>query len=321
MKIVVLDGYAANPGDLSWEELKQLGDLTIYDRTPQELVVERSLEAEAVLVNKVSLTRELIMQLPKLKYIGELATGYNNIDLVAARERGVIVNNIPAYSTVSVAQHVIALLLNVTNHVDEFARKNRNGRWSASPDFCYWDEPLCELSGKTMGIVGLGHIGQSVARLALCLGMKVITVSSKPADKLPEGIGKVTMEQLLSQSDVISLHCPLVKDGPKATYHLINAETLRMMKSEAILINTGRGPLVDEPAVAEALHNNQLAAYCADVTAEEPPHISNPLLHEPHAYLTPHVAWATVEARQRLMDICVANVKALIEGNPINVVN
>lgn len=321
MKIVVLDGYAANPGDLSWEELKQLGDLTIYDRTPQELVVERSLEAEAVLVNKVSLTRELIMQLPKLKYIGELATGYNNIDLVAARERGVIVTNIPVYSTVSVAQHVIALLLNVTNHVDEFARKNRNGRWSASPDFCYWDEPLCELSGKTMGIVGLGHIGQSVARLALCLGMKVITVSSKPADKLPEGIGKVTMEQLLSQSDVISLHCPLVKDGPKATYHLINAETLRMMKSEAILINTGRGPLVDEPAVAEALHNNQLAAYCADVTAEEPPHISNPLLREPHAYLTPHVAWATVEARQRLMDICVANVKALIEGNPINVVN
>lgn len=321
MKIVVLDGYAANPGDLSWEELKQLGDLTIYDRTPQELVVERSLEAEAVLVNKVSLTRKLIMQLPKLKYIGELATGYNNIDLVAARERGVIVTNIPAYSTVSVAQHVIALLLNVTNHVDEFARKNRNGRWSASPDFCYWDEPLCELSGKTMGIVGLGHIGQSVARLALCLGMKVITVSSKPADKLPEGIGKVTMEQLLSQSDVISLHCPLVKDGPKATYHLINAETLRMMKSEAILINTGRGPLVDEPAVAEALHNNQLAAYCADVTTEEPPHISNPLLREPHAYLTPHVAWATVEARQRLMDICVANVKALIEGNPINVVN
>ena len=321
MKIVVLDGYAANPGDLSWEELKQLGDLTIYDRTPQELVVERSLEAEAVLVNKVSLTRELIMQLPKLKYIGELATGYNNIDLVAARERGVIVTNIPAYSTVSVAQHVIALLLNVTNHVDEFARKNRNGRWSASPDFCYWDEPLCELSGKTMGIVGLGHIGQSVARLALCLGMKVIAVSSKPADKLPEGIDKVTMEQLLSQSDVISLHCPLVKDGPKATYHLINAETLRMMKPEAILINTGRGPLVDEPAVAEALHNNQLAAYCADVTAEEPPHISNPLLREPHAYLTPHVAWATVEARQRLMDICVANVKALIEGNPINVVN
>ncbi|MFR4078973.1 MAG: D-2-hydroxyacid dehydrogenase [Prevotella sp.] len=321
MKIVVLDGYAANPGDLSWEELKQLGDLTIYDRTPQELVVERSLEAEAVLVNKVSLTRELIMQLPKLKYIGELATGYNNIDLEAARERGVIVTNIPAYSTMSVAQHVIALLLNVTNHVDEFARKNRNGRWSASPDFCYWDEPLCELSGKTMGIVGLGHIGQSVARLALCLGMKVIAVSSKPADKLPEGIDKVTMEQLLSQSDVISLHCPLVKDGPKGTYHLINAETLRMMKSEAILINTGRGPLVDEPAVAEALHNNQLAAYCADVTAEEPPHISNPLLREPHAYLTPHVAWATVEARQRLMDICVANVKALIEGNPINVVN
>lgn len=321
MKIVVLDGYAANPGDLSWEELKQLGDLTIYDRTPQELVVERSLEAEAVLVNKVSFTRELIMQLPKLKYIGELATGYNNIDLVAARERGVIVTNIPAYSTVSVAQHVIALLLNVTNHVDEFARKNRNGRWSASPDFCYWDEPLCELSGKTMGIVGLGHIGQSVARLALCLGMKVIAVSSKPADKLPEGIDKVTMEQLLSQSDVISLHCPLVKNGPKATYHLINAETLRMMKPEAILINTGRGPLVDEPAVAEALHNNQLAAYCADVTAEEPPHISNPLLREPHAYLTPHVAWATVEARQRLMDICVANVKALIEGNPINVVN
>ncbi len=321
MKIVVLDGYAANPGDLSWEGLKQLGDLTVYDRTPKELVVERAQDAEAVLVNKVSLTRDLILQLPKLKYIGELATGYNNIDLATARERGIIVTNIPAYSTESVAQHVLALLLNVTNHVDEFARKNRNGRWSASPDFCYWDEPLCELSGKTMGIVGLGHIGKRVAQLAQCLGMSVIAVSSKPADQLPDGIRKVTMGELLAKSDTISLHCPLVTEGERATYHLINAQTLRMMKPEAILINTGRGPLVDEEAVAEALHEQRLAAYCADVTAEEPPRISNPLLREPHAYLTPHVAWATIEARQRLMDICVANVKALIEGQPINVVS
>lgn len=321
MKIVVLDGYAANPGDLSWEELKQLGDLTVYDRTPQSQVVERALDAEAVLVNKVNLTRELIMQLPRLKYIGELATGYNNIDLAAARERGVVVSNIPAYSTQSVAQHVLALLLNVTNHVDEFARKNRNGRWSANPDFCYWDEPLVELEGKTMGIIGLGHIGQRVAQLALCLGMHVIASTSKPQDQLPAGIRKVTREELLAQADVLSLHCPLVKDGDNATYHLISAQTLRQMKPTAILINTGRGPLVDETAVAEALHEGRLAAYCADVTVEEPPHISNPLLREPHAYLTPHVAWATVEARQRLMDICVANVKALIAGQPINVVS
>lgn len=321
MKIVVLDGYAANPGDLSWEELKQLGDVTIYDRTAQDEVIARSLEAEAVLVNKVSLTREIILQLPKLKFIGELATGYNNIDTATARERGIVVSNIPAYSTVSVAQHVLALLLNATNHVDEFARKNRDGRWSANPDFCYWDEPLVELAGKTMGIVGLGHIGKSVARLALCLGMDVLAVTSKPDAELPDGIRKATMEQLLTLSDVISLHCPLVKDGARSTFHLINAETLRKMKPEAILINTGRGPLVDEEAVAQALHENRLAAYCADVMAEEPPHISNPLLQEPHAYITPHVAWATVEARQRLMDICVANMKAFIEGAPIHVVN
>lgn len=321
MKIVVLDGYAANPGDLSWEELKLLGDVTIYDRTAQDEVVARSLEAEAVLVNKVSLTREIILQLPKLKFIGELATGYNNIDTATARERGIVVSNIPAYSTVSVAQHVLALLLNATNHVDEFARKNRNGRWSANPDFCYWDEPLVELAGKTMGIVGLGNIGKSVARLALCLGMDVLAVTSKPEAELPDGIRKATMEQLLAQSDVISLHCPLVKDGGRSTFHLVNAETLRKMKPEAVLINTGRGPLVDEVAVAQALHESRLAAYCADVMAEEPPHISNPLLREPHAYITPHVAWATVEARQRLMDICVANLKAFIEGAPIHVVN
>lgn len=321
MKIVVLDGYAANPGDLSWEELKQLGDVTIYDRTAQDEVIARSLEAEAVLVNKVSLTREIILQLPKLKFIGELATGYNNIDTATARERGIVVSNIPAYSTVSVAQHVLALLLNATNHVDEFARKNRDGRWSANPDFCYWDEPLVELASKTMGIVGMGNIGKSVARLALCLGMDVLAVTSKPDAELPDGIRKATMEQLLTQSDVISLHCPLVKDGARSTFHLINAETLRKMKPGAILINTGRGPLVDEEAVAQALHESRLAAYCADVMAEEPPHISNPLLQEPHAYITPHVAWATVEARQRLMDICVANMKAFIEGAPIHVVN
>lgn len=321
MKFVVLDGYAANPGDLSWEELKQLGDVTIYDRTSVGEIVERSLDADAVLVNKVSLTRDIIQQLPKLKYIGELATGYNNIDLVAARERGIVVTNIPAYSTVSVAQHVLALLLNVTNHVEEFARKSRNGRWSAAPDFCYWDEPLCELAGKTFGVVGLGHIGARVAQLALALGMRVVAVTSKPAGELPSGIGKVSLEELLAQSDVISLHCPLVKDGEHSTFHLVNAEVLAQMKPEAILINTGRGPLVDENAVATALRKGELAYYCADVMDDEPPHADNPLLKEPHAYITPHVAWATVEARQRLMDVCVANVKAFINGNPNNVVN
>ncbi len=321
MKIVELDSFGVNPGDMSWEPLKQLGDLTLYDRTSEEDVVERAKDADMILVNKVNITREIIEQLPNLKYIGELATGYNNIDCAAAREHGIVVSNIPAYSTDSVAQHVFALLLNVTNHVDDFARQNRDLRWAHHPDFCYWDEPLHELCGKSFGIIGFGNIGSKVASIAHAMGMKVLAATSKAPEQLPEYVEKVDINSLYALSDVLSLHCPLVKEGPHANVHMINAETLSKMRPTAILINTGRGPLVDEAAMAEALQQKKIAAYCADVMAQEPPKADNPLFAQPHAFLTPHVAWATVEARQRLMEICIENVKAFLNGSPINVVN
>ena len=314
--IVILDGYTANPGDLSWEKLKEIGSLTVYDRTKPEETIERAKEAEIVLTNKVLLRREEIEQLPRLKYIGVLATGYNVVDLEAARERGIIVTNVPAYSTESVAQKVFAHLLTVTNRTEHYAIQNREGRWTASPDFSYWDTTLTELAGKTFGIVGLGNIGQRVAAIAQAFGMKVIAYTSKAASQLPDYIEKKTMEELLAESDVLSLHCPLTPD----TKHLINKETLQMMKASAILINTGRGPLVNDQAVAEALNSQQLRAFCADVLTEEPPHADNPLLQCEHAYITPHIAWATSEARTRLIAVATENVKAFIEGKAKNIV-
>jgi glycerate dehydrogenase len=315
--IVILDGYTANPGDLSWEKLKEIGSLTVYDRTKPEETIERAKEAEIVLTNKVLLRREEIEQLPRLKYIGVLATGYNVVDLEAARERGIIVTNVPAYSTESVAQMVFAHLLTVTNRTEHYAIQNRQGKWTASPDFSYWDTTLTELAGKTFGIVGLGNIGQRVAAIAQAFGMKVIAYTSKAENQLPDYIEKKTMEELLAESDVLSLHCPLTPD----TKHLINKETLQMMKPSAILINTGRGPLVNDQAVAEALNSQQLRAFCADVLTEEPPHADNPLLQCEHAYITPHIAWATCEARTRLIEIATENVKAFIEGKAQNVVS
>jgi glycerate dehydrogenase len=315
--IVILDGYTANPGDLSWEKLKEIGSLTVYDRTKPEETIERAKEAEIVLTNKVLLRREEIEQLPRLKYIGVLATGYNVVDLEAARERGIIVTNVPAYSTESVAQMVFAHLLTVTNRTEHYAIQNRQGKWTASPDFSYWDTTLTELAGKTFGIVGLGNIGQRVAAIAQAFGMKVIAYTSKAENQLPDYIEKKTMEELLAESDVLSLHCPLTPD----TKHLINKETLQMMKASAILINTGRGPLVNDQAVAEALNSQQLRAFCADVLTEEPPHADNPLLQCEHAYITPHIAWATCEARTRLIEIATENVKAFIEGKAQNVVS
>lgn len=312
--IVELDGYAANPGDLSWEPLKAFGSLTVYDRTAPDKVVERAKDADIILINKVNITDEILSQLPRLKYIGVLATGYNVVDVESAHRRNVVVTNIPAYSTMSVAQHTFALLLNVTNQVDHYARQNREGRWSRNADFCYWDSPLIELSGKTMGIVGLGNIGSRVAAIARDFGMKVVALTSKSSQDLPDGVEKVSWEELLKRSDVVTLHCPLTKTN----YHLVDKTSLSMMKPSAILLNTGRGPLVDESAVAEALHANRLQAYCADVMAQEPPAADHPLWQESHAFITPHVAWATLEARQRLMDICVANIRAFIEGHPIN---
>lgn len=277
-------------------------------------MVQRAKDADAILINKVNITRELLAQLPRLKYIGELATGYNNIDLDAAHERGITVTNIPAYSTDSVAQHVFALLLNVTNRADHYAEATREGTWSRQLDFCYWDSPLIELLGKTMGIVGLGHIGCKVAEIAHAMGMDISAATSKNSSDLPECIRKVTMEGLFSTSDIITLHCPLTAEN----HHMINAKTLAMMRPGTILINTGRGGLIDEEAVAAALESGHLRAYCADVLEQEPPRADNPLLRQPNAYITPHVAWATREARKRLMDICVENIKRFIAGEPQN---
>lgn len=314
MNIVELDGYAANPGDLSWEPLKAFGDLTVYPRTTPEDVVARAKDADIVLINKVNMTDEIMEQLPRLKYIGVLATGYNVVDVAAAHRRGIVVTNIPSYSTESVVQMTFAHILNITNQVAHYAEENRQGKWSRNADFCYWDTPLPELAGKTMGIVGLGHIGMRVARIACDLGMDVFALTSKNASDLPKGIQKTTLEGVLAVSDILSLHCPLTKD----TYHLIDTKRLKLMRPSAILINTGRGPLVDETAVASALAKGELAAYGADVMTEEPPRADNPLFAQPHAYITPHIAWATKEARGRLMKICVENIKAFVEGRDLN---
>ncbi len=318
MKIVVLDGYGMNPGDLSWSNLEELGYVTIYDRTAPSEVIDRSAGADILLTNKVILDRQVIEKLPDLKYIGVLATGYNVVDLKAATEKGIIVTNIPSYSTDSVAQMVFSLLLAITNNVEHYTTDNRAGRWSRNADFCYWDAPLTELAGKTFGIVGFGHIGSKVAAIALAFGMKVMALSSKPADALPAGVEKAdNLDQLIRESDVLSLHCPLTD----STKHLINAESLAKMKPSAILINTGRGPLVDEKALADALNKGKLRGAGVDVMSCEPPTLDNPLLYARNCYTTPHLGWATVEARQRLMDIAVANVANFIDGAPTNVVN
>lgn len=317
MKIVILDGYTANPGDLSWGSLKELGEVTVYERTRREEIAGRAADADIVLTNKVVMDREMMALLPRLKYIGVLATGYNVVDIEAAREKDIIVTNVPAYSTESVAQTVFAHLLTVTNRTEHYAQQNRLGRWAENRDFCYWDTELTELAGKTMGIVGLGHIGRRVAEIALAFGMQVKAMTSKKAEELPAGIQKAELQSLLASSDVVSLHCPLTE----GTRHLIHRETLRLMKPSAILINTGRGPLVDDEALAEALNEGQLRAYCADVVTEEPPKADHPLLHAPNAFITPHIAWATVEARKRLLQTAIGNVEAFVNGHPVNVVS
>ena len=314
MKIVILDGYTANPGDLSWKELETLGELVVYDRTRADETVTRAADAEVVLTNKVLITKEVMAQLPRLKYVGVLATGYNVVDIEAAHQRGIIVTNVPAYSTESVAQMVFTHLLTVTNRVEHYTVQNRADRWTNSADFSYSDTLLTELAGKTFGIVGLGNIGKRVAQIAQAFGMNVIALTSKTT--LPKGIKKVELSELFAQSDVLSLHCPLTPD----THHLINADTLKLMKPTAILINTGRGPLIDDQALADALKDKRLYAFCADVLTEEPPKADNPLLGLPNAYTTPHIAWATVEARARLVKVAIDNVKAFANGKSQNVV-
>lgn len=316
-KIVVLDGYGMNPGDMSWEPLEQLGDVTIYDRTAPSEILDRVGDADMVLTNKVVLSADTIARFPNVKYIGVLATGTNVVDLDAASGRGIVVTNIPSYSTESVAQLVFAHLLNILTRVDHYACCNRESRWNNSPDFVYWDFPMHELAGKTMGIVGFGHIGRRVTKIALAFGMKVKAFTSKPQDLLPEGVEKSDLDTLFAESDVVSLHCPLAPD----TYHLVNEKRLKLMKPTAILVNTARGPIVKEHDLAEALRNGTIYAAGLDVLSVEPPTAENPLLTAPNCFITPHIGWATIEARRRLLAITVDNIRAFRHGTPINRVN
>lgn len=317
MKIVVMDSKGVNPGDMSWKQIQQFGELIVYERTASEEIIDHVGDAEIVLTNKTVFDEDTIAKLKNVKYIGVLATGYNVVDLKAASKRGIVVTNIPAYSTDSVAQMTFAHILNVTNHVDHYARASRDGEWSRCPDFCYWDKPLVELAGKTIGIIGLGNIGMKVANIALNFGMNVIAYTSKEPKELPNGINKASIDNILSDSDIISLHCPLTKQ----TRELINKDSIAKMKRSVIVVNTGRGPLVNEEDVANALHNGLIGAYCADVMCSEPPSADNPLFVEQNAYITPHVAWASKEARIRLMDIAEKNIHSFLSGKPINVVN
>lgn len=313
MKICILDGYSLNPGDLDWSPVERLGDVTLFDRTPADKIVERAADADIVLTNKVPFSADTLRQLPRLRFICVLATGYNIIDTEAAARQGVVVANIPAYSTMSVAQMAFAHILNITNHVASYAREVADGKWTNCPDFCFWDSALTELAGKTMGIVGLGNTGMATARIAVAMGMKVVTMTSKSADTLPEGITPAPLDDVLASADVVSLHCPLTP----STRHLINAASIAKMKPSAILINTGRGPLVDEQAVADALNGGRLAAFGADVLSQEPPRGDNPLLSARNCFLTPHIAWATLEARTRLMSTATENVRQFIAGEPV----
>ena len=314
MKIIVLDGYGLNPGDLNWEGFESLGELTVYDRTLPSELMQRVADAEVLVTNKTLITAENMAALPELKYIGVLATGYNVVDIDAAKARGIVVTNIPAYSTASVAQMVFAHILNITQRVGYYADENKQGRWTKNADFCYWDTQLVELQGKKMGIVGFGNIGQAAARIAQAFGMEVCVYSSKPQFVLPSGIKKMDLEELFAECDVVSLHCPLTPD----TKELVNAERLSKMKKNAILINTGRGPLINEQDLADALNEGRIAAAGLDVLSVEPSVEGNPLLAARNCFITPHIAWATLEARTRLMEIAVQNLKSYLNGQIIN---
>lgn len=321
MKTVVLETLGfddrTRKATLPLTALEELGDVTFYGYTPYEKIVERSADAEIVIINKCRMDASILSQLPKMKYLGVLATGYNVVDLEAATRQGIVVTNIPAYGTESVAQMVWAHILNIVNRVGEYAHDNSMGRWCRNESFYYLNRPYMELSGKQIGIVGLGNTGMATARIALAFGMKVAAFTSKKSDALPAGIRSVSMDELFRTSDIISLHCPLTE----STKYLVNRERLQTMKPTAILINTGRGQLVCEADVAEALRDGRISAYGADVLSQEPPTPDNPLITAPNCHLTPHIAWATVEAQQRLIEICAANVRAFLNGKPQNQVN
>ena len=318
MKIVVLDGYTLNPGDLSWDALKEWGELTVYERTAPKEVLKRAAGAEVLFTNKVVLDADTIEKLPDLKYIGVLATGYNIVDIEAASRRGVVVTNIPAYSTKSVAQMAFAHILNIVQRTGHYAEEVRNGRWSGQADFCFWDTPLHELDGKKMGIIGFGNTGRATARIAVSFGLDVYAYTSKSAMELPLEVHKCpSLDELFRKCDIVSLHCPLAED----TRELVDARKLSLMKPTAILINTGRGGLVNEQDLADALNGGKIAAAGLDVLSSEPPRADNPLLKARNCYITPHQAWATSEARVRLMNLAVNNLKAFVEGCPVNVVS
>lgn len=320
MKLVILDAYAANPGDISWEPWQELGmEVVRYDRTSPAETVARCQGAEMVLTNKVIISAEVMSQLPDLRYIGVLATGYNVVDIPEATRRGIVVTNIPAYSTMSVAQMVMAHILNIVTPVNYHSQTVHVGRWEKNPDFTYWDKPLIELDGLTLGIVGVGNTGMATARIAQTFGMKVLAFSSKSETELAKvGIYKAaSLAALFRASDVLSLHCPLTPD----THHLVNKSRLRLMKPSAIIINTGRGPLIDEQALADALNKKQIYAAGVDVLTEEPPRNGSPLINARNCFITPHIAWASAAARKRLMQIALDNVKAFVAGKPVNVVN
>ena len=311
-----MDGAALNPGDLDWGRLVQLGECEFYDRTPVADIVPRASQAEIILTNKVPLRRETIEALPQLRYIGVTATGYNIVDVDAAAESNVVVSNVPTYGTLSVAQMAFAHLLNLTQNVAGHASAVRDGRWSRSPDWCFWDTPQVELAGMTIGIVGLGRIGQALARAAQAFEMVVIASMINSNDRMPD-IPRVPLDALFSVSDVVSIHCPLTPQTEK----LVNRQRLALMKPTAYLINTSRGQLIDEAALAEALNSSKLAGAGLDVLASEPPRGDNPLLTAKNCFITPHIAWATQSSRRRLLDMAVDNVKAFLQGHPTNVVS
>lgn len=317
MKIVILDGYTENPGDLSWSGFEALGDLEVYDRTPVDKTAERIGTSEVVITNKTLITAEVIAQCPNIKYIGVLATGYNVVDTQAAKAKGIPVCNIPTYGTQSVGQFTIAMLLEICHHIGHHSEAVHAGRWESNPDFCFWDYPLIELYGKTMGIIGFGRIGQTTAKMAIALGMNVIAYDEQANDTGREIAEYVSLDELFTRSDVISLHCPLFP----STEGIINKDSISLMKDGVIILNTARGPLIVEQDLADALNNGKVYAAAVDVVSSEPILSSNPLLKAKNCLITPHIAWAPAEARKRLMDIAISNLRLFIEGRPENVVN
>lgn len=316
ISIVVIDGYTLNPGDLDWSPLTRLGACALYDRTEADQVIQRAAEADIIITNKVMFSRPHFEQLPKLRYLGVTATGYDIVDVEAAKAFNIVVTNVPAYSTTSVAQLTFALLLEITHQVGAHSAGVRQGKWSQSKDFAYWDYPLIELHERTLGIIGFGRIGRAVAKIAMALGMNVLVYDANPPASTQEVIVCSTVEEIFAQSDVVTLHCPLTPQ----THQLVNAARLALMRPHAILLNTSRGPLVDEEALARALHSGKIAAAGLDVLSQEPPPVDHPLLTAPNCLITPHIAWATRAARQRLLEIAADNIAAFLAGQPRNVV-